>query len=126
MARRSWHPAFVQAIQHELVEYRECLTFESEHQLTTEPLRIDVLIIKKEKDVVIKKNIAQIFKQFNIVEYKSPDDSATVEAYHKTQCYARLYAALMTKIHKVQILVGYNECKYLPTKLLLRKSRQFR
>jgi len=57
----SWHPAFVQAIQLELEDYLDVLTFEMEHQLTTEPLKIDVLIIKKTKDVVIKKNIGQIF-----------------------------------------------------------------
>ena len=94
MARISWHPAFVQAIQLELEDYLDVLTFETEHQLTTEPLKIDVLIIKKKKNVVIEKNIGQIFRQFNIVEYKSPNDRATIEAYHKTQCYSRLYAAL--------------------------------
>ena len=44
MARIAWHPAFVQAIQQELEDYLDVLTFESEHQLTTEPLKIDVLI----------------------------------------------------------------------------------
>jgi hypothetical protein len=52
------------------------------------------LIIKKKKDAVIKKNIAQIFRQFNVVEYKSPGDRVTIENYHKTQCYSRLYASL--------------------------------
>jgi hypothetical protein len=94
MARISWHPAFVQAIKQELEDYLEALTFESEHQLTTEPLKIDVLIIKKQKDVVIEKNIARIFRSFNVVEYKSPNDHVTIEDYHKTQCYGRLYAAL--------------------------------
>ncbi|MCL2709644.1 MAG: hypothetical protein FWE95_02090 [Planctomycetaceae bacterium] len=94
MARTSWHPAFAQAIEHELEDSKDALTFETEHQLTTEPLRIDVLIIKKEKDVVIEKNIAQIFRGFNIVEYKNPEDSVTIEDYHKTHCYSRLYVAL--------------------------------
>jgi hypothetical protein len=94
MTRTSWHPAFVQAIQQELEDYLDVLTFESEHQLTTEPLRIDVLIVKKKRNVVIKKNIAQIFRSHNVVEYKSPEDRVTVEDYHKTQCYGRLYAAL--------------------------------
>jgi hypothetical protein len=70
------------------------LTFETEHQLTTEPLKIDVLIIKKNKNVAIKKNIAQIFRLCNVIEYKSPNDHVTVDDYHKTQCYGRLYAAL--------------------------------
>ena len=94
MARISWHPAFVQAIQLELEDYLDVLTFESEHQLTTEPLKIDVLIIKKMKKITVEKNIGQIFQQYNVVEYKSPNDHITISDYHKTQCYARLYAAL--------------------------------
>jgi len=87
MTRTAWHPAFIQAIKLELENYLDVLTFESEHQLTTEPLKIDVLIIKKNKNVVIEKNIAQIFRLFNVVEYKSPKDRVSVEDYHKTQCY---------------------------------------
>jgi len=94
MSRTSWHPAFAQAIEHEFEDSKDALTFETEYQLTTEPLRIDVLIVKKKKNVVIKKNIGQIFRQFNIVEYKRPDEHVTVESYHKTQCYSRLYASL--------------------------------
>ena len=123
MVRRSWHSAFVQAIQHELEDYRESLTFESEHQLTTEPLRIDVLIIKKEKDVVIKKNIARIFRQFNVVEYKGPGDSVTIEAYHKTQCYARLYVALnKLDINDVSVTIAATR---LPKKLLTFLNGQY-
>jgi len=94
MIRTSWHPAFAQAIEHELEDSKDALTFEAEHQLTAEPLRIDVLIIKKKKNVVIEKNIAKIFQQFNIIEFKAPGDSVTVENYHKTHCYSRLYASL--------------------------------
>ena len=59
MARISWHPAFVQAIKHEFVEYREVLDFVAEHQLTTEPFKIDVLIIKKKKNIEIKKTLVR-------------------------------------------------------------------
>jgi len=89
MARTSWHPAFAQAIEHELEDSKDALTFETEHQLTTEPLRIDVLIIKKKRNVVIKKNIAQIFRANNVIEYKSPSDRVTIEDYHKVQCYSK-------------------------------------
>ena len=70
------------------------MAIEAEYQLTTEPLRIDVLIIKKTRNVVIQKNIARIFRQCNIVEYKSVDDHVSTGDYHKTHAYARLYAAL--------------------------------
>jgi len=61
MARIAWHPAFVEAFQTELEDYRDVLTFTSEYQLTAEPLRIDLLVVKKKKGVRIEKNIARIF-----------------------------------------------------------------
>ena len=57
----------------ELDEYRNVLQFISEYQLNTEPLKIDVVIIKKSRDIPIKKNIAAIFRKENIIEYKSPE-----------------------------------------------------
>jgi predicted nicotinamide N-methyase len=54
-----WHPAFVQAIKLELEPYQDALEFIAEYQLTSEPLEIDVVIIKKAPDLVIEKNIAR-------------------------------------------------------------------
>jgi hypothetical protein len=123
MARTSWHPAFVQAIEQELEESLDVLSFESEHQLTAEPLKIDVLIIKKEKNVVIQKNIAKIFRSYNIVEYKSPADRATIEDYHKTQCYARLYASL-NKVDINEMSVSVVATRH-PRKLLAFLKKQY-
>ena len=55
--RLQWHSAFFAGIQIELEEDSSKLIFENEHQLTTKPLGIDVLIIKKRSDEVINKNI---------------------------------------------------------------------
>jgi hypothetical protein len=92
--RISWHPAFFEAIQMELEEYSQHLQFISEYQRTMEPLRIDVVIIKKTRDIVIKKNIASIFRNDNIVEYKSPDDNISVGDFYKVYGYACLYQSL--------------------------------
>jgi hypothetical protein len=89
-----WHPAFLQAIQLELAGYRDVLQFKYEYQLTAEPLRIDLLIIKKPKDLAIDKNIARIFKADNIVEFKSPEDYLSVTDFLKVYAYACLYAAI--------------------------------
>ena len=124
MVRISWHPAVVQAFGNELEECRNDLTFEAEHHLTTEPLRIDVLIIKKKRNVVIKKNIAQIFRQYNIIEYKSPTDHVSVEDYHKTHVYARLYATLnKVSINDLSVTVATTRH---PRKLLTFLEKQFK
>jgi hypothetical protein len=123
MARTSWHPAFAQAIENEFEDSKDALTFETEHQLTTEPLRIDVLIIKKKPNVVIKKNIGQIFRGYNIIEYKRPDEHITVEAYHKTQCYSRLYASLnRVDINAMSVTLAVTQH---PRKLLTFLRKQY-
>ena len=93
-SRLSWHTAFISAIQMELMEYRGSLEFIPEFQLTTEPLRIDCVIIKKPKGVVIKKNIADIFREVNLLEYKSPGRNVSVTDFYKVYAYACLYASL--------------------------------
>ena len=70
-----WHPAFDAALQIELEDEAEYLEFEPEHLLSKKPMQIDVLV-KNEKDVKIKKNIGRIFRQYNIIEYKSPEDGS--------------------------------------------------
>ncbi|MDR2010723.1 MAG: hypothetical protein LBQ22_09605, partial [Bacteroidales bacterium] len=44
--RTPWHPAFIQAIQMELLSYQNVLTMQTEYQLNAEPYKIDVLITK--------------------------------------------------------------------------------
>ena len=46
-----WHQAFFEVIQSELAAYGDELHFESERHLSREPLRMDVLIIKKLNDI---------------------------------------------------------------------------
>jgi hypothetical protein len=89
-----WHPAFVQAIKLELEPYQNALEFITEYRLSSEPLEIDLVIIKKAPDLVIEKNIARIFRRINILEYKSPDDYFSVYDFYKVLSYAFLYAAL--------------------------------
>ena len=78
-----WHPAFFAGLQIELEEEKDNLIFENEHQLGTKPKEIDVLIIKKEKDIPVRKNIGRIFRKHNIVEYKSPVDYLSIDDFYK-------------------------------------------
>jgi hypothetical protein len=90
----TWHTAFYDAIRLELYQYRDVLSFEFEHPLNAEPLRIDVVIIKKEKGVIIEKPIGALFRGVNLVEYKSPQDYLAKDDFHKVGAYARLYSVL--------------------------------
>ncbi|MCL2833352.1 MAG: hypothetical protein FWD78_09310 [Treponema sp.] len=90
----NWHLAFIEAIRLELEDYKDFLEFITEYNLTTEPLRIDCIIIKKNRDTVIDKNIAAIFREVNLLEYKSPDDYISVSDFYKVYGYACLYACL--------------------------------
>jgi len=90
----TWHTGFISAIHLELADYKEYLEFHTEYQLTTEPLKIDCVIIKKPKDLVIQKNFAMFFREINILEYKNPTDYLSVEDFYKVYAYACLYISL--------------------------------
>jgi len=123
--RIPWHSAFFEAIQLELEEYSGSLEFISEYPLTTEPLRIDVVIIKKSGDVPIEKNIAAIFRKVNILEYKSPDDYVSVWDFYMVYGYACLYVTL-NKVSITDLTLTFVESRY-PRKLLthLREVRKY-
>jgi len=124
--RISWHPAFVEALQMELREYRDVLEFHPEYQLTSEPLRIDCVVIKKAKDAVIKKNIAVIFKEWNLLEYKDPDDYVSIADFYKVYGYACLYASF-NKVPITSLTISFVESRY-PRKLLdhLKNERGYK
>jgi hypothetical protein len=81
------------------------------------------LIIKKKRNVALKKNIAQIFRECNVIEYKRPDEHVTIEAYHKTQCYSRLYASLnKVSVNEMSVTVAVTQH---PRKLLTFLKKQY-
>jgi hypothetical protein len=125
-ARISWHPAFIEALQMELQDYQDVLEFHPEYQLTSEPLRIDCVVIKKAKNVVIKKNIAVIFREWNLLEYKSPDDNVSVADFYKVYAYACLYASF-NKVPITSLTISFVESRY-PQKLLnhLKNERGYK
>jgi hypothetical protein len=56
-------------------------------QLTAEPLKIDVVVIKKARDLVINKNIAVIFREYNLLEYKNPTKHVSIKDFYKVYAY---------------------------------------
>lgn len=98
-----WHPGFVSAMELELIDYKGMLYFDSEHNLSKKPLQIDLLVIKKNEPVEITNEIGRIFKKYNVMEYKSPDDSLNIDTFCKVQAYAALYKSEGSTANEKQI-----------------------
>ena len=125
-----WHPAFYASIQIELSEEADKLIFEREHNLGTKPMLIDVLVIKKNSEDRILKNIGRIFRKFNIVEYKSPEDYLSIDDFYKVYGYCCFYKSQAEKQNgiKVDELTITFICSHYPRKFLkhLKSKRQIR
>ncbi|MBD5507067.1 MAG: hypothetical protein HDR05_03170 [Lachnospiraceae bacterium] len=88
-----WHPAFCSAVRLELRENRGDLQYANEYNLNRKPIQIDLLVVTKSDDILIDNEIGKIFRRYNIMEYKSPEDEMNIDTYFKTLAYACLYKA---------------------------------
>lgn len=124
-----WHPAFYASLQIELQNEADWLIFENEHQLGTKPKQIDVLVIKKENNYPVQKNIGRIFRKHNIIEYKSPTDYLSVDDFYQVYGYACFYKADTEKTDSIAIeeLTISFVCKQYPRKLIrhLKQNRRY-
>lgn len=125
-----WHPAFYAGLQIEFEAEIDKLIFENEHHIGTKPKEIDVLIIKKNSEDKIQKNIGRIFRKHNIIEYKSPDDYLSIDDFYLVYAYACLYKSDSPSIDEIcvnEITITFVCSKY-PKKLIehLKKIRNYR
>lgn len=95
--RTQWHPSFYAAMRLELRENREDLDFEAEKVLNVKPIQLDMLVIRRLQEIVVRNEIGAIFNKYNIFEYKSPEDELGISEYYKTLAYACLYKADWSK-----------------------------
>lgn len=122
-----WHPAFTAALRIELEENINDLDFKDEYTLSKKPMLMDVLIIKKNRDTIIKKNIGHIFRTYNIIEYKPPNDSLSINDFYKVYGYTCFYQSNTTAIKEIdpeEITITF-VCGRYPHKMLkhLKKVR---
>lgn len=89
--RIQWHPACYAALNLEFASNKLDLEFQQEISLNDLPLRIDALIIKKRRNCIIQNEIGRLFRTYNIVEYKSPEDSLNFDTFLKGIAYVYLY-----------------------------------
>ncbi|ADL68469.1 hypothetical protein Tthe_0933 [Thermoanaerobacterium thermosaccharolyticum DSM 571] len=95
-----WHSDFYTAIREIFKNEKDKIDIIQEQYLSKEPLRIDVIIVKKNDDYGIDKQIARIFKKYNIIEYKSPEDYLSIDDYFKGLGYAYIYKSMMNDYEK--------------------------
>ena len=97
MKKIDWHSGFVNAMKLELLANENDLEYEDEHLIANRAQRIDLLIIKKMRTVEIINEVGAIFDKYNIVEYKSPEDSLTLGDFYKILGYTGIY---LEELHK--------------------------
>ena len=86
-----------------MIKDKTKLDYTMEHCLSTKPLQIDLLIIKKVKNAKIINEIGQFFKQHNVCEYKSPDDDLDIDVFFKVIAYALLYKSSGNEVNSIDI-----------------------
>ena len=123
-----WHTAFYAGIQIELEDEAQYLEFENEHMLSSKPMQLDVLIIKKDSERQIQKNIGRIFRTYNIVEYKSPDDSLSIDDFYKVYGYTCFYKSDTGKVDEIKAeeLTITFVCNRYPRKMLKYLEKRHR
>lgn len=124
----NWHEAASCAFQIELQDYVSLLEYVTEYALGKNNYRIDLLIIKKITDILIPKNIACIFKTFNLLEIKGIGSSVTINSYYKTIGYAGLFISQTDHTNQyssLDVSLTLLSCHY-PRKLMkhLREQKE--
>lgn len=116
-----WHPAFSAALRIELGEELDDLYIEEEHTLGRKPMQVDVIVIKKKKDIPIRKNIGKIFLKYNIIEYKAPNDYLSVNDFYKVYGYTCFYQSDTRKVNEIdprQLTITYI-CNHYPHEMIM-------
>jgi hypothetical protein len=95
LPNREWHPVFVTAVKEALADAGPGqVEILAEAALSSKPLDIDVIVIKKHEEAVLSHPIARIFRKYNLFEFKSPLDYLAANDFDKGLALARLYKAI--------------------------------
>lgn len=115
-----WHPAFGAALRIELFDELDKLQIEDEHLLGKKPMQTDFLAVKLDGKQKIHKNIGQLFRKYNILEYKSPEDTLSINDFYKVYGYACFYQSDTERVMEIspeEIGITF-VCNHYPKKML--------
>ncbi len=62
-----------------------------------------MLITKKNQNAKIEKNIGRIFRKYNIIEYKSPEDYLSIDDYYKVYGYACFFKSETGRTNEIEL-----------------------
>ena len=91
--RNQYHPPFCAALELELCRDKGHLRYVKEYSLNTKPNQIDLLVVRTDKKTSMQSGLGNIFRTYNLVEYKSPLSGLDVHTYMRSEGYAWLFAA---------------------------------
>ncbi|MBR1865847.1 MAG: hypothetical protein IJ801_05005, partial [Lachnospiraceae bacterium] len=100
--RKQYHPAFCEAMTEELERNLDEIECMKEYNLNSLPNRIDLLVVKKHADIELESGLGKIFRQYNLVEYRSPGQTLDAEVYYRSMGYAYLYTAYQAEVSSVE------------------------
>ena len=84
---RQYHPGFVAACKLIWDPKKYDLEFYSEHAVTVEPIRTDLLILKRKPETVLPDEIGDFFRTYNFIQFKSESDKFTSDDVFKELTY---------------------------------------
>jgi len=121
-----YHNAAFDVFAYRLRKYRDNgdITLTDECQLSRGPMKIDIVIVKKNRAIELEPSWAKIFREHNLIEYKSPVDRAPgLSTFDKLTGYARLYAS--QKSLKLTAVTATLVCAREPKKLLTALEKEY-
>ena len=89
-SRKPWHYGYYGGMEHDLLRHKEHLEFNSEFELGKLPPKLDLKVIKKEKNYIVDEDFGLIYKTYNIHEYKSDQDQLNIDELSQATAYGFL------------------------------------
>ena len=85
--RKPWHDGYYGAMELDLKRHQDHLEFLPEFQLGKLPPRLDLEVIKKDRDYVVDEDFGKIYRTYNIHEYKSDQDQLGIDELSQATAY---------------------------------------
>ena len=88
--RSDWHAGFEALLKIETFRYEDKVRIRVEEEIGVMPPRTDFIILVEDERVEFEKEIFKLFRRYNIIEYKNPNDSLNERIIRKVCGYANL------------------------------------